>query len=172
MSGSDNLQPEQLSMFMTAREISERYTPLSGDRRTKYGKTSGMQNLTPTFESNENFWGRKYKEATRPNKKRSAILSSVRAGGIEKPVHLLEGENTSTVWGQRLPEEMRGPKMVGGGHHRIATELHEHPDERYIPVVHHETFWDARYGAQPRYKVNEHLRSRVTSWRQGNFPYT
>lgn len=113
MSASDHLQPEQLRMFMTPREIVEggRFAP--SDKQ--YGESVGRM------------WQRKLKESQRPPTSRghgAGLYDSIARSGVQSPVELYHGN----------PEE-HDPDQVWDGHHRLASAYATRPDA-HIPVEH------------------------------------
>lgn len=111
MSARNNLNPNQLKMFMTAHEITAQYQGNDSDR----GKTARGE------ENDADLLTRKYREA-----QDSPLASSVRQSGVQFPVEL-------TTEGGRY-----GKPQVADGHHRLAVEAFENR-HRLMPVEHHRT---------------------------------
>lgn len=119
MLNATQFEPEQLTLFKTAREIKENYRPWPGDR---YG-----DGRTRTGTQTDNaVWQRKSREARRNNYADTGFVDSIATEGVHKPVHLGTGRNAGIVY---------------GGHHRIQVADETDPD-RLIPVVHHDGLQD------------------------------
>lgn len=146
-------------MFMSAREIQAKYQPLDADRaglngsnehttwssgggdnptarswrghntrRTTGGSKLYMSSGEP--ETDEQLWERKAEEADD-----YGLASEIREEGVLKPVSL----------GSQFGES--GKPQIVGGHHRIAVMAEEAPDE-LMPVLHYDSFHEARMQGQ------------------------
>ena len=110
--------PEQLKMFMSAREIRAGYQGSDYDRQKTYpsGEPSRL-------ETDDELFDRKTVEST--TKDWDNLYGRIADEGVTHPVHL------SHQFGSQ------GKKQIGEGHHRIAASEHIDPD-RLMPVLHHE----------------------------------
>ena len=134
MAASDALHPQQLKMFMSAREIQSSYDPHEGDRKYKI--------MHGEMESNQEMWDRKLVESQAPimhGKQRSpSLYEKLQTEGVQHPIPL----STMHYKGSHRP-------MVAGGQHRVAAMSHLNPDQ-LMPVLHHETIITAQ--SDPNYK--------------------
>ena len=126
-------QFEQLSMFMTPRQIMEDYAPLEGDRLV-------LAHANARQEYDEEVWERKAVEATMPRGVYRRVMGIERKGtntefsadrAREEETSLTDSIRTSGV---QMPVRV-GPTQVTGGHHRIAAAHSINPD-MLIPVLH------------------------------------
>lgn len=128
MAAHNNLNPDQLKMFMSANEIKGQYQPLDGDREG--------------YEDDNEVWDRKLSEASAPKPyydmaHEKVVLNSgshldhLKTHGVTQPVHLGNEYGSS------------GRREVVGGHHRVAVMSHLSPDQ-LMPVLHHEDIWEAQ----------------------------
>jgi hypothetical protein len=115
------LNPNQLAMFMSAKEITQRYSPHDGDREeTMRGEEDDYQ-----------VWRRKAAEAVTGNylgedhTDPAPIAQSIDREGVHEPVNILEDEHSVST----------GKPVIADGHHRIGYSLYTKPD-RYLPVRH------------------------------------
>lgn len=117
MSAADHLQPQQLRMFMTAREIRSSYQASDWDRQTNL-------DVRPTRpETDDEVFDRKLDDVQH-DPDWGGLSSSIDQHGVQSPVHLA------------MQTGRNGMPQVGEGHHRVAYESHAHPD-RLMPVMHH-----------------------------------
>ena len=110
--------PEQLKMFMSAREVRASYQASDWDRMKTHpqGEPSRM-------ETDDEVYDRKLVESR--SKDWGYLHKSIAAEGVHRPVHL------SAQFGSQ------GKPEVGEGHHRVAAAMDIDPD-RLMPVLHHE----------------------------------
>jgi hypothetical protein len=113
--------PEQLRMFMTPREILDEYKPYEAEYLPVKDPKTGRPVEKPDeklgtsyeMESDKQLWDRKLQES-----RQNGLMADLKEHGVEVPVSL----NPET-------------RQVTGGHHRIITAFHLHPDQ-FIPVMH------------------------------------
>lgn len=132
MPAVDHTNPEQLSMFMSAREIKAGYKINHHERgqvaRERPGGGTGMW-----IETDDQTWGRKLAESKRPGgwndheEGKPSVHQSVGAEGVRMPVHLA----TSST-----------ERQIGNGYHRVAAAADHDPD-RLMPVLHSSTLMHA-----------------------------
>jgi hypothetical protein len=129
-------QFRQLPMFMSAREIMDRYQPLDGDRDAVLGETDER------LEDDGELYARKYDEAenTYPDWDVS-LKDSILQHGVKNPVSLQADDYH--VGSQDKPE-------ILGGHHRVAV-MGEHKPDTLMPVEHFESQWQAQSSLRDRY---------------------
>lgn len=123
MSASDHVNPDQLKLFMTARELREQYWPnfediQHADRHVGTGSDDDVVNSV---------WDRKLKES-----KESGLYEDIKDLGVRIPV---------TVEDNPWPGAPSKPQVYGG-HHRIAAAYDINPD-MLIPVNYDEDIEDA-----------------------------
>ena len=129
MAAPDNLRPEQLKMFMTAREIADRFQPSDWDRDKVRDPEHGMRP-----ETDEEVMSRKLTESKSYDF--GNIYPSIAAEGVHTPVHLSHQFGEVQRRGPGAPSQ--GKPQIGEGHHRVAVSMDTDPD-RLIPVMHHES---------------------------------
>jgi hypothetical protein len=108
MAASDHLHPQQLAMFMTAREL------------------HGMNSIDVQRFPNDRMGGAwKSKDAMwkvkRRENKREGLDKDVAAHGVQEPVLIVHSENDGT--------------RLANGHHRT-TAAYDHNPDSYVPVKH------------------------------------
>jgi hypothetical protein len=145
MAASDHLHPEQLKMFMSAREIMAGYDPHEGDRMYKGTHLQVAAGAPkPAFpehgsvhelesETNQDMWDRKLQES------KPLLYNNLKKEGVKDPIPL----TTLHYQGSHRP-------MVGGGQHRIAAMNDIDPDA-LMPVLHHENIIAAKSNPHYRY---------------------
>lgn len=132
MPAAQHVQPEQLKMFMSPREIMGSYD-VNFHEREQATHADGSLVRPTRMETDDEMYARKLAESKTPggwnNHKPGApsIHESVGQEGVRMPVHLATGER----WHQ-----------VGNGYHRIAAQADHDPD-RLMPVMHHENLRQA-----------------------------
>lgn len=115
MAAKKAINPQQLSMFMTPRELMAHFKPNPGDVDAHdIDMYDEAGNARPDEDIDEEFWDIKHDENLV-----SGLAEDVEAIGVRTPV---------TVQYSRL----QGP-VIRGGHHRIAAALQANPD-MLIPV--------------------------------------
>ena len=143
MAAQDNLQPEQLKMFMSANEIEQQYGPMeSVDTTSPHGRSLN-QKL------------RKIEEGVVGNFTPEQLVNE----GVREPVQLVHGGVWKGNWNfypdgkeEHLGEtlEHKGRTLIGDGGHRFATMRKYAPDTLF-PVEHltPEDMWSASHGSRP-----------------------
>jgi hypothetical protein len=114
MAASDHIQPEQLKMFMSPREIREDGygLPEAGDEY-RYQRKLGRAN-DPALEQV-------------PGDRGGTLYDSVGKDGVKLPLRLVTSESE---------------RVLGNGHHRFVSQEQQDPD-RLMPVLHHADKEDA-----------------------------
>lgn len=122
MSAGDHVQPQQLAMFMSSKEILATHTsaevlPVNGgsvQRQTKH------------------LWDRKLAESKMNKHEAYGPVSrydSIKQEGVKTPIDLVHH------YEERLMSS--GTNKIVEGHHRIASQNDQDPD-KLMPVLHHE----------------------------------
>lgn len=123
MSASDHLQGQQLSMFMSAREIT------AGHSTPYYERQQVRPAGEPSrLENDSEIMGRKLGESK--TKDWGNLHGSLRKKGVQTPIDLTHA-----------PDPVSGRGAIGEGNHRVAAMLNIDPD-RLLPVRHHDTTGD------------------------------
>lgn len=107
-------------MFMTARELHDDIA--HGDASAYEGSVPGMDRTTAMWEDKNN------------TSTRNGLKKDIVERGVVEPVEL----GPSSLWSGTPDKEVHGTMLING-HHRVASEFANNPD-RYIPVVHHDSF--------------------------------
>lgn len=166
-------KPEQLRMFMSAREIQAEYDPHEGDRYW-HGTEFPVHMATGgawVRENTERFGQR----TGRTSRTDGGVNIMIPGGPPGKPYMRgpkrikAEAETNEQMWDRKLAESqakgmdthiaregvltpvplaqtrhpVTGRRMVGGGQHRIATMAHLNPDQ-LMPVLHVEHVQEAK----------------------------
>lgn len=127
MSANENLQPEQLAMFMPA-----------GTLRT-YDSVDRQADKQTINE----LWTKKLRESKKPGDPHTldmtvghgaGVYDSVKAEGVKTPVNVSYRKER----GARIP-------TMGNGNHRVAAQADINPDA-LVPVLHHDNLSDATKG--------------------------
>ena len=152
MAAQDNLQPEQLKMFMSANEIEQQYGPMeSVDSTSPRGGTLATKL-------------RKIEERTADSKRLGYQVvnftpEQLTTEGVQEPIQLVHGGVWKSNWNfypdgkeEHLGEtlEHKGRTLIGDGGHRFATMRKYAPDTLF-PVEHltPEDMWRAVSGNRP-----------------------
>ena len=114
MAASDNMRPEQLKMFMSAREITDRFQPSDWDRDKIRDPEHGMRP-----ETDEEVMYRKLTESKSYDF--GNIHPSIAAEGVHTPVHLSHQFGEAQRRGAGPPSQ--GRPQIGEGHHRVAASM-------------------------------------------------
>jgi hypothetical protein len=123
MAAADHLQPQQLSMFMSARDIASSYSSPFYERKKVRPKGEPSR-----LENDDEIMDRKLSES----KKRDwgNLHSKLRKQGVQTPIDLTTE-----------PDPVSGRPGIAEGNHRVAAMLDIDPD-RLNPVLHHRTTGD------------------------------
>lgn len=128
-------QFEQLKMFMTPREIRDKYQPLEADWHMATAQLNGFEeedeegNQLPDADEYE-VWDQKYDEAMYDKYVHGPYGEISLADSIEQ-----EGVKHPALLGPYKSPGRTGKPQVVGGHHRIAAAN----DDSFIPVIHTST---------------------------------
>ena len=135
---------EQLKMLMSANEIREQHRIHWPDLVDMVSRGK----VTPQYGNPkaEDLWRGKLEEAEEPHNmgggRWESHADAIRRGegGIDKPLHLARA---SVAADMKIHRDRPG---IVGGHHRLAVMLQHDPD-KLLPVVHHESIMEAKYGS-------------------------
>lgn len=113
MAASDNLNPEQLRMFIQAKELMD-FPTMEGqkDKPTTLRQNEGLRSK----KLRESWDGYEYYTVDVAAKGQKTLYESVKERGVEYPISLRQGS-------------------INNGHHRIVTANQINPD-MFIPVRH------------------------------------
>jgi hypothetical protein len=131
MSAHNNLNPDQLQMFMTGKEIKAQYDPNPGDYKAlDHDYTmdeSGTVDGASGVPNPDKLWARKSAEAE-GNGLKGVLLRD----GVQDEVNVYH------------PTSDTG--YIGNGHHRVAV-MAAHGGDRLLPVLHHGSGTENRHQA-------------------------
>ena len=133
MAASDHLHPEQMRMFMTARELHGMHS--IDVQQTPESRFGGH------WKSMDAMWKTKRRENAMGGPDR--LDKGVAAHGVQWPVELTSGTDVSGT-------------VISDGHHRIQAAYEANPDS-YVPVEHSDL--DQRMGVGRRQPVTPRFRS-------------
>jgi len=159
MSSSDHVQPEQLRMFIPAKELFVQDDPETGRPDPSAPIQSGdyPPGLIRPFRNYESMWKAKMARVndantvTREGSRITSVSSfrdDVEAKGVTNPVKLAYGSDLLNTQSQIDPQVVRPPSLpqisqmdaqyIVDGHHRIAA-THDIDPDREIPVLYQQS---------------------------------
>ena len=159
MSSSDHIHPEQLRMFIPAKELFVQDDPETGKPDPSAPIQSGdyLPGVIRPFKNYESMWKTKMarvNDANTVTREGSHITSvssfrdDVEARGVIKPVKLAYGDDLVRAQSQIDPQVVRTPSLphvsrmdaqyIVDGHHRIAA-THDIDPDREVPVLYQQS---------------------------------
>ena len=159
MSSSDHVHPEQLRMFIPAKELFVQDDPETGRPDPSAPIQSGdyPPGLIRPFRNYESMWKAKMARVndantvTREGSRITSVSSfrdDVEAKGVTNPVKLAYGSDLLNTQSQIDPQVVRPPSLpqisqmdaqyIVDGHHRIAA-THDIDPDREIPVLYQQS---------------------------------
>lgn len=147
MPASRHLNPNQLKLFATAREIMDFPAGDSGDDdESEWGASLADSPALAKRKLLESKTGTENEAETRRNQYQESLHDSIRKHGVITPV-LVQQTDVGNTW-------------LLNGHHRVTTAYDINPD-MYIPLSYTEDMWDPQGWSETGREVTPEMKAKT-----------